>query len=511
MIRRFIIFSDSFRGFYGQILYLCLAQSFYTFAQSNQAPSPPPGNIKLLQGYVHIKKRGIDTSVGEISKPGGLTIQYDNGALAGRVAGYHCGRGECVWYKKQRVYGRDLWIGQTSKGTIFATFPEIYVNFYAQTRSPEDIADFLMMVMTYGNDEPVEEDQKSLINRSIAPDKMGRLFPVSKNEKWGYIDEHGTLVIPLKFENASFFNDGLAAVVVIDSLGARNIHGYIDKSGKMVIKAQYDQANDFSEGLAMVQKGYRSGFIDTTGKEVIPLQFVEAFDFSEGKAAVFFQPGDFDSESTWGYVNKKGEVVIPPNFYKAHSFHEGVARVVNGKFGEINFTGLINTKGDYLISPKFSSVGEFSEGLIPVEIGGVDKKIAERNFTHISGKWGYVDSTGKIVVQPKFDNADEFSEGLANVTVNKKYGYIDKTGAFVIQPQFQFSSSSYRCAYFSEDLACFELDGKIGFIDRVVIKPQFTFATKFRDGFAQVGVPNKDGWSYVYTIIDKTGRIIWNP
>lgn len=506
-------------GFLIFLTFPVFAQNTKTFVFPTPTPVPPPGNIKLLEGYTHIKKQGIDTSVGEISKLNGITIRYDNGHLAGRVAGRYCGSGNCLWYKQQKINGRTVWIGLTKDERILATFPEIYVNFYAQTKSPEDIADFLLMILTYGHDKPIAENKSEQLNpdRSRKPNNTKNLFPVSENGKWGYVDEHGAMIIKPQFEMASDFKDGLARIVAIDKIGYKNKYGYIDKSGRMVVEPNYDQAGDFSDGLAVVSKDYRSGYIDVAGKEVIPLQFVEAFDFSEGLAAVHIQS---ENGSDWGYINKKGEVVIPPKFFKAFDFHGGVAKVIDGKFGEANLQGFINTKGDFIIKPRFSLTGEFAEGLIPVEIGGYDKKMGERLYSHISGKWGYVDKTGKIIISPKFDNADEFSEGLANVTIGNKYGYINKSGQIVIKPQFEFSSNSYRCAYFSDGLACFERDGKIGFIDKtgkVVIEPQFDFATKFIDGFSQVSFPvsnSSPGKEYKYPgdgLIDKTGKIIWQP
>src|SRR3974390_996179 len=40
------------------------------------------------------------------------------------------------------------------------------------------------------------------------------LYPVSKDSKWGYIDAHGVLKIPLQFSLATRFSEGLAAVRV---------------------------------------------------------------------------------------------------------------------------------------------------------------------------------------------------------------------------------------------------------------------------------------------------------
>ena len=64
--------------------------------------------------------------------------------------------------------------------------------------------------------------------------------------------------------------------------------GYKDKEGNVIIKPQYFEAADFSEGLACVKKGKTGswGYIDTSGKTVITPDFKQAKPFHEGLAAV---------------------------------------------------------------------------------------------------------------------------------------------------------------------------------------------------------------------------------
>ena len=99
-----------------RLMILCSLLVIFTLSTSSQSKAPiiptvtpmpdlPPGNISLLPDYVHVKKRGIDTAIGEISKSKGLTIQYDNGFLAGNYAwGRYGGLGErLAWYKEQQL------------------------------------------------------------------------------------------------------------------------------------------------------------------------------------------------------------------------------------------------------------------------------------------------------------------------------------------------------------------------------------------------------------------------
>src|SRR5262245_37222624 len=90
-------------------------------------------------------------------------------------------------------------------------------------------------------------------------------------------------------------------VVIVDDK-----RGYVDRNGRIVIKPQFEGACDLSEGLAVIstnEKGYKQGYIDETGRIVIRPEFDRATDFSEGLAAVGF--GEFTlrggGDHTWGF------------------------------------------------------------------------------------------------------------------------------------------------------------------------------------------------------------------
>ena len=188
----------------------------------------------------------------------------------------------------------------------------------------------------------------------------GRLFPVVKDGKWGYIDKTGKMVIAPQFDATDGFSEGLANVRVGQKWG------YIDKTGQMVIPPQYDDGNLFSEGLAPIMVGNKAGYSDQGGKIIIAPQYDGNGRFSEGLAAVGV--GD-----KWGFIDKTGQLVIPLLYFRAP----------------------VNLESRFPIP-------EFSEGLVGVGTGGL----------HSNRTDGYID-TGKTVVPPQYDDADKFSEGLA--------------------------------------------------------------------------------------------------
>lgn len=134
---------------------------------------------------------------------------------------------------------------------------------------------------------------------------------VGNDWKYGYIDRTGKVVVPLQYERTYSFCEGFAVVEkdgkwnYIDHIGNAvtlpedfyyndleivekdGKWGYTDRTGKVVIPIQYDEAYSFSEGLASVVKDGKSGLIDTTGQFVITSPFWLGYvEFSDGVAAV---------------------------------------------------------------------------------------------------------------------------------------------------------------------------------------------------------------------------------
>lgn len=134
------------------------------------------------------------------------------------------------------------------------------------------------------------------------------------NAKWGYIDKHGNLSIPYKYDYAGSFSEWIAVV------GLDEKYAFIDQSGRKITQFKYDYANSFCEGLAVVGFNGKFGFINKAGKEIIPLKYNFALNFSEGLAPVKLN-------DKFGYINKEGYVIIPFNYDYAWNFKDGCAQV----------------------------------------------------------------------------------------------------------------------------------------------------------------------------------------
>src|ERR1041384_6279820 len=332
-----------------------------------------------------------------------------------------------------------------------------------------------------------------------------QLYPVAKDDKWGFIDETGRVVIAPQFESANDFSDGRALV---------SLHGkgeYIDTRGHLISHPPFDLGGNFSEGLAPIN----------VGQERIPI------------VGLIKNPG------RWGYINTAGALVIPMKFQLADEFYEGLAAAHLGAT-----SGFIDHKGRFVFNAPFDVSWGFSEGVVLVksklkmfyyDLTGrrlqtppLDDNYYGHSFheglaaVQIKDKWGFMDKTGRLVIPAEFIDVGDFNEGLAaaevpidqdretpckidetsTYTVAKKFGYIDRTGKLVIAPQWEYASP------FVNGLAAVSTCDRASFIDktgRTVIKTDFNDASPFAGPLARVNVGSLIGY------IDKTGKTVWEP
>lgn len=76
---------------------------------------------------------------------------------------------------------------------------------------------------------------------------------VCRDDKWGFVDEKGKLVIDYKYEDAQSFQNGFAAVC------ADGLWGYIDEDGNLIIEPQFTEATHFSSAGTAAVKALEEG------------------------------------------------------------------------------------------------------------------------------------------------------------------------------------------------------------------------------------------------------------
>jgi hypothetical protein len=193
------------------------------------------------------------------------------------------------------------------------TVPVLYLYCYADTVKTIGI----IRTMTDGF-IAIDKSGKKLFNVFVydnGPDYVveGLFRIIDDNEKIGFADMDGNIVIPPQFEVAMPFKNGFAAVCVggyKETVGTdRRSHyiggkwGFIDKTGKMVISPQFDFVNSFYNGTAafcmggksilkgeyFVWEGGKWGLVDTAGNVIVKPIFDRIFNYDYGNTMVIYE------------------------------------------------------------------------------------------------------------------------------------------------------------------------------------------------------------------------------
>ncbi len=140
-----------------------------TPAASAQTPLPGGFEIRLLPGFAYQPRRGIDSIVGVIAKKDGLQIQFDMGGVvlpgAPRFGGSYVNQALAVpekdrlWAKEQEVGGQKFHVtyGKEHQLIVSTATAKMGVSFYVVAKTPEEVADVLLMVLTLAEQKPKKD------------------------------------------------------------------------------------------------------------------------------------------------------------------------------------------------------------------------------------------------------------------------------------------------------------------------------------------------------------------
>jgi hypothetical protein len=379
-------------------------------------------------------------------------------------------------------------------------------------------------------------------------------YPVVINDKTGYIDSDGNIVIKpqldtdyeiieietrngifrtVEFPKNAWFSNGRAVTRIPDLkiwifvLGWDNI--MIDTEGNQVFGPTDSYIAPYSDGVTQFKIGMtNSGYVydeyytylDTNGK--IQFQTREFPKKGEEEIEYFVDYNVF----VGFYISFKkiSPELDPAVFFKSFPyggpFSEGRAvALMSDKFG------YIDSEGNWAISNKYEDARNFSDGLAAVleEFAVSDKQ--EWKFIDTEGKvvidkvdgypfdfnsglarvirngiYGFIDKSGNVAIPFNYERAGDFSGGFARVLVEGKYGYLDTKGNLAIQNKYLDAGD------FSSGLAPVFFSGSWGYIDTtgdLAIMPRFDYAEEFRGEIAKVWIEGNMAY------VNKKGEVIF--
>jgi len=123
-------------------------------------------------------------------------------------------------------------------------------------------------------------------------------FSIKKNNKYGYIDNLGEIIVEPIYKYADeIFSEDIAIIELNDKKGA------IDVNGNIVIPIEYDSLSSPHDGIISARKNCQEGFIDRKNNIIIPFGKFNHLKrtFNNGFVNVWtMQDGDF-------YINRQCE------------------------------------------------------------------------------------------------------------------------------------------------------------------------------------------------------------
>lgn len=348
---------------------------------------------------------------------------------------------------------------------------------------------------------------KSLSNVEVKGEAEGLICAVEKeSKKLGFLSkETGEWVINPQFDNAhcNGFHESLA-VIQADNDG-KPANCVVDKTGKIIVPVTEWTISDFSDGMAVVStlntdNVQNFGVIDKSGNVVIPFALAFIGDFSEGLAV------KEDTKGKLGYIDKSGKWVIKAQWAVANVFKDGMASVSEKSEDDPLFS-YVDKTGKRIGEYEFTTANPFNEGIASVGFMVGKGDDAAQKMT-------YIDKTGERITKDFFEFSMPFSEGLGGVSkeVGEQllYGFMDKTGKMVIPMTYEQPEGINPKMEFKEGFC----PTKKGYIDAkgtlaIPLKGILSECQPFENGVTSLCIFNEKGDNFKYTLVDKTGKILW--
>ena len=257
--------------------------------------------------------------------------------------------------------------------------------------------------------------------------------PVKKNAVlYGYINNKGSLLIPLKYKNAGSFSEGLAiAQTQNDELVI------IDKKGKETpIKNKAYAAAFlngtgfiFSEGLCAVATDKKYGFINAKGEDVIACEYERPLTSNNSDLRTVREEPKFENgvavifkNGLYGVIDKTGKIVVPIEYQFLTHFKNNLA-VFQKNLSVPNTKGVMDINGYIIVKPKMHE-----------NIWIEDNNIIR--YHYLDGSWsnfyGFYNNKGEDNKESHFEYLSKFENGVALYGTKKNpnfWGILNASGA----------------------------------------------------------------------------------
>jgi hypothetical protein len=341
------------------------------------------------------------------------------------------------------------------------------------------------------------------------------LFQIKENNRIGFIDHKGNIVIKPKFRSAGNFSEGLIAARM------NGLYGYVDRTGEFVIAPKFEYATDFKEGYAIVVQKNIPTYIDKNGRTPFESNYATINHFENGRAIVGTKSNQF------GLIDKKGRLFVDTAYLFIENLGSGLLKVgVDNTEHEYDTkVGIIDTLGNIIIPiGTYKEVNAFVQGYARVvtppipgdstgesaKTGFIDTKgnVAFYRGSTIKDGWISGDMSNKIAKITHYKYWIPEEEGISFTSEKNYDGFINIKGDIILN-----DTLIDKVTDFSNQRAFIKYKGDDFYMVDTLLKKVSN--TKFKDvlnngfnkGYAFVTVAE----SNEYGLINTAGKFIFQP
>lgn len=313
---------------------------------------------------------------------------------------------------------------------------------------------------------------------------------VVKDRKFGLIDKTGKIVIPVEHESITPYTQLGNFVLVTKTISGKKKYGVLNLQNKELIPTDNEDIK-FDTNIVTAKKNGKWGLFDKNGKQLLPYEYNWLSYSATDKVLVAekgTQYGIIDLTGKWLFEKAKTVFTLYASKYGM------VMCKVSGK------TGFLDLKGNEVIISRYDGAYDFnSDGLAMVY-----KKKEGSTYTNL---YGYIDKKGNEVIPLKFEYLASFSNGMleAKNPETNRYGYMDKTGKWVLQPVYLDAKSfdDFGGAWVKMTDDKYHYINKTGKDLGTLNEKGNVYQSFGKDGYAVY-----ESTDIPYAIIDKNGKVI---
>lgn len=280
------------------------------------------------------------------------------------------------------------------------------------------------------------------------------VYLVSKDNKYGYINDAGKFLLPCEYDLPLESEDFTRTYKVFAVSKNETTYIYDINFNEIASIRDIKKVYSIRDGLICARKGNFIGLIDFSDNIIIPFEYQldsELWGFDDIRFCC--ELAEVRKNDKWGYINKSGKTVIPFIYDLAYSFVDGKAIVMNGNAWKGYKYGLIDLNGTTILPIMYDGLSRLGKHLFKAKIGE---------------KYGILNLNGDIVISFAYNEIDYIQDRFIKVVKDNLWGILDMRGNFISQCVYEITCD--KCHFearhlLNETYLKVKKDGKWGIIN----------------------------------------------